>query len=123
MEKASRNFLLTCAACGIPGAGIDLMDIADHMFMIMFQDFMDVWTFNQKNLMKCCKEILLPDGHQIPFCAYNTVGYREQARAQLTDRQRARIQANGNPYSPEPIQFNFTEPYPHIVQKQRGNGK
>jgi hypothetical protein len=24
--------------------------------MIMAQDFMDRWTFNQKNLMKCCKE-------------------------------------------------------------------
>ena len=53
------------------------------MFMIMLQDFMDPWTFNQKNLMKCCKEFLLPGGKQIPFCAYNTVGYREQARTQL----------------------------------------
>jgi uncharacterized radical SAM superfamily Fe-S cluster-containing enzyme len=33
--------------------------------------------------MKCCKEFLLPGGKQIPFCAYNTIGYREQARAQL----------------------------------------
>jgi uncharacterized radical SAM superfamily Fe-S cluster-containing enzyme len=73
--------------------------------------------------MKCCKEILLPDGHQIPFCAYNTVGYREQARAQLADRHRARIQANGNPHVPEPIQFNFAEPYPHIVQKQPSKEK
>ena len=47
--------------------------------MIMVQDFMDPWTFNQKNLMKCCKEFLLPGGKQIPFCAYNNVGYREQA--------------------------------------------
>ena len=125
MEKASRNFLLTCAACGIAGGGIDLMGIADHMFMIMFQDFMDVWTFNQKNLMKCCKEILLPDGHQIPFCAYNSVGYREQARAQLTDRQRMRINAKGNgkAYIPEPIKFSFEAPYPHIVQHNRDNGK
>lgn len=76
MEKASRNFLLTCAACGIPGGGMDLMGLIDRMFMIMFQDFMDPWTFYQKNLMKCCKEILLPDGYQILFCAYNNVGYR-----------------------------------------------
>jgi uncharacterized radical SAM superfamily Fe-S cluster-containing enzyme len=125
MEKASRNFLLTCAACGIAGGGINLTGIADHMFMIMFQDFMDVWTFNQKNLMKCCKEILLPDGHQIPFCAYNTVGYREQARAQLTDRQRTRLKAKGNgtPHVPEPIKFSFDAPYPHIVQQHRDNGK
>ena len=31
-------------------------DIAKNMIMIMLQDFMDPWTFNQKNLMKCCKE-------------------------------------------------------------------
>ena len=52
--------------------------------MIMLQDFMDPYTFNQKTVMKCCKEILLPDGKQIPFCAYNSVGYREQVRAALT---------------------------------------
>ena len=59
------------------------------MIMIMLQDFMDPWTFNQKNLMKCCKEFLLPGGKQIPFCAYNTVGYREQARTQLDGGTRA----------------------------------
>ena len=36
------------------------------MLMIMLQDFMDPWTFNQKNLMKCCKEFLLPGGKQSP---------------------------------------------------------
>jgi uncharacterized radical SAM superfamily Fe-S cluster-containing enzyme len=53
------------------------------MLMIMLQDFMDPWTFNQKNLMKCCKEFLLPGGKQIPFCAYNTLGYREQRARSL----------------------------------------
>jgi 7,8-dihydro-6-hydroxymethylpterin dimethyltransferase len=38
--------------------------------------------------MKCCKEFLLPDGRQIPFCAYNTVGYREQVKEQLSKRKR-----------------------------------
>ena len=116
MEKATRNFVLTCAACGIIGGGIDLGEIAQHMFMIMFQDFMDLYTFNQKNLMKCCKEILLPDGYQIPFCAYNTVGYREQARGQLAARQRARIRAGreGAPFTPRPLRFEFGQPYPHL---------
>ncbi|MGC8474700.1 MAG: hypothetical protein ACP5PW_09900, partial [Candidatus Dormibacteria bacterium] len=79
------------------------------MFMVMLQDFMDPWTFNQKNLMKCCKEFLLPDGHQIPFCAYNTIGYREQARAQLTARQRARHRAKRGKreFVAEPISFSF----------------
>jgi len=53
----------------------------------MLTDFMDPWTFNVKNVMKCCKEILLPDGRQIPFCAYNNVGYREEVTAQLRQRK------------------------------------
>jgi uncharacterized radical SAM superfamily Fe-S cluster-containing enzyme len=106
--KAAGEFRLTCAACGIP-EGLNFGALADHMFMIMLQDFMDPWTFNQKNLMKCCKEFLLPGGKQIPFCAYTTLGYREQARAQLTARQRAgaRARCAGLPYEPEPITFHF----------------
>jgi 7,8-dihydro-6-hydroxymethylpterin dimethyltransferase len=106
--KAAEEFRLTCAACDLP-EGFDLSGLAGRMFMVMFQDFMDPWTFNQKNLMKCCKEILLPDGKQIPFCAYNTLGYREQARAQLTARQRARVRAKqqGRPFEPLPLTFAF----------------
>ena len=37
--------------------------------------------------MKCCVGILTPDGRAIPFCAYNSVGYREQIREQLTMEQ------------------------------------
>lgn len=108
-EKATRSFALSCAACGLPDGGLDLGALADRIFMVMLQDFMDPWTFNQKNLMKCCKEILLPDGKQIPFCAYNNVGYRQQARAQLTARQRERERAGrlGLPYSPKPLTFTF----------------
>jgi uncharacterized radical SAM superfamily Fe-S cluster-containing enzyme len=107
--KALGDFSLTCAACGLPDGGLDLGALTAHIFMIMLQDFMDPWTFNQKNLMKCCKEILLPDGKQIPFCAYNNVGYREQARAQLAGRQRARAAAERSqvPFEPPPLTFDF----------------
>jgi tetraether lipid synthase len=59
--------------------------------------------------MKCCKEFLLPDGKQIPFCAYNSLGYREQARAQLEARERARHGARrtGSEYLPAPLTFTF----------------
>ena len=57
-EKLVREFALSCAACGLPDGGLDLDGLGDFVFMIMLQDFMDPWTFNQKNLMKCCKEIL-----------------------------------------------------------------
>jgi len=107
-DKAAQQFAISCAACGLPD-GLDLRAFADHVFMIMLQDFMDPWTFNQKNVMKCCKEILLPDGKQIPFCAYNSVGYREQARQQLEARERARNRARraGVPFQPEPLTFTF----------------
>jgi hypothetical protein len=106
-DKASRDFALSCAACDLPA--MDLGELSKRVFMIMLQDFMDPWTFNQKNLMKCCKEFLLPGGKQIPFCAYNTLGYREQARAQLTARERWRAKArrDGSPYTPAPITFQF----------------
>ena len=117
-SKAAMEFALSCAACGLPDGGLDLGEFAGRMFMIMLQDFMDPWTFNQKNLMKCCKEILLPDGKQIPFCAYNSVGYREQARGQLAARQRARKQAerDGTLYEPQPLTFDFEQPFEQLSE-------
>lgn len=111
-SKTLQQFALTCAACSLPDGGLDLEALAGRVFTIMLQDFLDPWTFNQKNLMKCCKEILLPDGKQIPFCAYNNVGYREQARVQLAARQSARARAEraGTPYNPPPLIFDFDQP-------------
>jgi 7,8-dihydro-6-hydroxymethylpterin dimethyltransferase len=110
--KAAGEFALSCAACGLP-EGLDLGDLPRRMFMIMLQDFMDPWTFNQKNVMKCCKEILLPGGIQVPFCAFNSVGYREQARGQLAARERARRRARqeGVPYEAAPITFAFGQSF------------
>ncbi|GAC1332521.1 MAG: hypothetical protein NVS2B16_26130 [Chloroflexota bacterium] len=112
-DTAAGQFALSCAACGLAD-GVDLGGLVDRMFMIMLQDFMDPWTFNQKNVMKCCKEILLPDGKQIPFCAYNNVGYREQARLQLEQRTRARVKARHADVSfdPPPLTFSFDQPLP-----------
>ena len=106
-KKAASDFALSCSTCDL--STLAPRDIAKRMFMVMLQDFMDPWTFNQKSLMKCCKEFLLPGGHQIPFCAYNTVGYREQAREQLVKRERERRQAKreGRRFEPPPLTFNF----------------
>ena len=43
-------------------------------------------------------------GRQVPFCAYNTVGYREQARAQLDamEPERRRARREGRAYEPKP---------------------
>lgn len=104
---AAEKVAISCQACGLP-EGFTVGDLARNMIMIMLQDFMDPWTFNQKNLMKCCKAFLLPGGGQIPFCAYNTVGYREQARAQLDAMEVARRQARraGEPYVVQPVVFD-----------------
>jgi 7,8-dihydro-6-hydroxymethylpterin dimethyltransferase len=75
--------LASCVSCGI-----DLPDaiagLAAKAFMIVIQDFQDPYTLNVKQLMKCCVEEITPDGRLIPFCAYNSVGYREQVREQLS---------------------------------------
>ena len=109
-QKSVEQLSISCRACGLPEA-VTVGDLAEHMLMIMVQDFMDPWTFNQKNVMKCCKEFLLPGGKQIPFCAYNTVGYREQARAQLVamEPERRRAKAEGRRFEPRPITFAFGE--------------
>ena len=72
-----------CVACGIhlPDA---LSELASKAFMIVIQDFQDAYTLNVRQLMKCCVEQITPDGRLIPFCAYNSVGYREQIREQLS---------------------------------------
>src|SRR5215469_13645279 len=107
-QKSADQLALSCQACGLPES-LTVGDIAQHMLMIMLQDFMDPWTFNQKNLMKCCKEFLLPGGKQVPFCAYNTLEYREQARSQLEamEPERRRARAEGRPYQPKPVRFSF----------------
>lgn len=107
-EKSLAQLTISCQACQL-GDDVALDGIAKSMIMIMLQDFMDPWTFNQKNLMKCCKEFLLPGGRQIPFCAYNTVGYREQARAQLNamEPERRRAQREGRAYQPRSVVFDF----------------
>lgn len=75
----------SCPACHnrLPMSAHQPRDLARHVFMINTRDFMDPWTFNVKNVMKCCVEFLVPDGRMIPFCAYNSVGYREQVTAGL----------------------------------------
>jgi hypothetical protein len=62
--------------------------------MIVIQDFQDPYTLNVRQLMKCCVEEITPDGRLIPFCAYNSVGYREQVREQLSGAPVANIVPN-----------------------------
>ncbi len=81
-----------CPACHshLPLEAHAPRDLARHIFMINTRDFMDPWTFSVKNAMKCCVEFLLPDGRMIPFCTYNSVGYREQTFQTLIANQPTR---------------------------------
>ncbi len=84
-DQATSKFQCAC------GPTIDLPEdfghMRKHVFQIAIKDFMDAYTFNVKQVMKCCVGVLVPDGRMIPFCAYNVVGYREQVREQLSARR------------------------------------
>lgn len=80
---SERQILNFCAACGLR-LPEDLATMLDRIFMINVTGFMDVYTFEVRRVMKCCIHELLPDGRLVPFCAYNTVGYREQVLHALT---------------------------------------
>ncbi len=91
---------LDCAdACGVnlPDA---LANLTDRAFMIVVQDFQDPYTLNVKQLMKCCVEEITPDGRLIPFCAYNSVGYREQVREQMSGVPVADVVPNATGLAP-----------------------
>lgn len=82
-ETTGQMLANACCNLDLPGVSDDL---ASRFFMVMVKDFMDPYTFNLRSVMKCCVEVLVPDGRMIPFCAYNTVGYREQVQEQLRTR-------------------------------------
>ncbi len=46
------------------------------VFRITLTAFLDVYNFDTRRVMKCCLAHLLPSGHMVPFCAYNTL-YRD----------------------------------------------
>ena len=106
---------LDCAdACGVnlPEA---IANLTDRAFMIVVQDFQDPYTLNVRQLMKCCVEEITPDGRLIPFCAYNSVGYREQVREQMSGVRVAGVVPNATPLRP----LLATSPY---GSKIAGNG-
>lgn len=48
----------------------------EDVFRITITSFLDPYNFDVRRLMKCCIHHVLPSGHVVPFCAYNTL-YRE----------------------------------------------
>jgi uncharacterized radical SAM superfamily Fe-S cluster-containing enzyme len=75
---------LDCVACA-SSMPAELREVAAQGFMIVVQDFQDPYTLDVEKLRKCCVSEIVPDGRLIPFCAYNSVGYRDQIRMELAD--------------------------------------
>jgi hypothetical protein len=67
-----------------------------EVFRITLTAFLDAHTFDTRRVMKCCLAHLLPSGHVVPFCAYNTL-YRDGhvALPRLADSRRS-LQVVGN---------------------------
>jgi hypothetical protein len=110
--------LLACESCGIdlPAA---LAGLREHVFLVVVQDFQDPYTLNVRQLMKCCVTEITPDGRLIPFCAYNSVGYREQVRAAMSGVPVAPAVPNARPLLPllEPTRYGS-----RTVARLDGNG-
>jgi uncharacterized radical SAM superfamily Fe-S cluster-containing enzyme len=98
-SPGAERALLACESCGIdlPGA---LADLERNVFMLVVQDFQDAYTLNVRQLMKCCVVEIVPDGRLIPFCAYNSVGYREEVRAALSGVALEPVVPNAAPLAP-----------------------
>jgi uncharacterized radical SAM superfamily Fe-S cluster-containing enzyme len=74
---------LECVACAT-AMPPELREVAARGFMVVIQDFQDPYTLDVSKLRKCCVSEITPDGRLIPFCAYNSVGYREQVRLEMS---------------------------------------
>ena len=61
------DFLVRALAEKLGGADV---------FRVTLTAFLDVHNFDTRRVMKCCLAHLLPSGHVVPFCAYNTL-YRD----------------------------------------------
>mgnify|MGYP001583375575 CR=1 FL=1 len=63
-DPAGKKFVEAALAEKLTGA---------EVFRITLTAFLDKHIFDVRRVMKCCIAFLLPTGHTIPFCAYNTL--------------------------------------------------
>ncbi len=47
-----------------------------EVYRVTLTAFLDAYNFDTRRVMKCCLAHVLPSGHVVPFCAYNTL-YRD----------------------------------------------
>jgi len=68
----SRSETATLAQEFFSRALVEQLDPED-VFRITITNFLDPYNFDVRRVMKCCIHHVLPSGHVIPFCAYNTL--------------------------------------------------
>ncbi|MDA2813193.1 radical SAM protein [Nocardiopsis sp. RSe5-2] len=121
LQAAAATAAAECEACGIdlPEAAKDL---GDKAFMIVLQDFQDPYTLNVRQLMKCCVEEITPDGRIIPFCAYNSVGYREEVRAKMSGVDVAPVVPNARELSAVTIESPYGSRIARPAGQEEGGG-
>ena len=81
LERQDGGCCAGSGGCSPVGSGFVEKALAEQltgaeMFRLTLTAFLDRHTFDTRRVMKCCIAHLLPSGHTIPFCAYNTL-YRD----------------------------------------------
>jgi uncharacterized radical SAM superfamily Fe-S cluster-containing enzyme len=71
----------SCAPGGAPFDEFVAKALAEQLdggqvFRVTLTAFLDAHNFDVRRVMKCCIAHILPSGHIVPFCAYNTL-YRD----------------------------------------------
>ena len=87
LEKAMDDFAISCAACGLdlrPGP-ISGQHVHDHAPRL--HGSLDLQPEERDEVLQ--RDLATRRQSRYPFCAYNSAGYREQARPQLAARQRS----------------------------------
>jgi uncharacterized radical SAM superfamily Fe-S cluster-containing enzyme len=67
-----------------------------EVFRITLTAFLDAHNFDTRRVMKCCLAHLLPSGHVVPFCAYNTL-YRDGHLKLPPLAEETEVRRNGTP--------------------------
>jgi len=76
---------------------------AKDLLRVTITSFLDAYNFDIRQLMKCCTHHVLPSGHVVPFCAYNTLyrpGYLKMPPIAETRRPGFEPQPSGGLHAP-----------------------
>ncbi|MEM0924984.1 MAG: radical SAM protein [Planctomycetota bacterium] len=67
-ERSADPLLESCFTKVLSGSAT-----SRDLLRVTITSFLDAYNFDVRQLMKCCTHHVLPSGHVVPFCAYNTL--------------------------------------------------